>query len=252
VLRRLSGAAAALGLGALAAATALAGPASEGPRMAPRPALVSNGSEQVRSDLGTYCVESSPGPGQQVGQCADALPPSKPPTPRLQVAPARELVVRFRHRQGLADEVAGFSASLARAGGKRGFETFGPALEPRRVAQTKRRWSFLLPQDLGRANALSIFATLETGDAMFTIGLRRLESGAAPLICPATGGDAFDTAELIGLTLAEAEALAARHDCIVRVGELDGEPQVGTADYRTDRVNVAVTGGRVERILGVG
>jgi hypothetical protein len=252
VLRRLSGAAAALGLAALAATTVQAAPASERPRIVPRPALVSNGSEQVRSELGTYCVDSSPGPAQPVGQCADAVPPTKPPTPRLEVAPARELVVRFRHRQGLADEVTGFSASLARAGGKRGFETFGPALEPRRVAQTKRRWSFVLPQDLGRANALSIFATLESGDATFTVGLRRLESDIAPLICPATGGDAFDTDALVGLTLAEAEALAARHDCIVRVGELDGEPQVGTSDYRTDRVNVAVTGGRVERILGVG
>lgn len=235
---------------ALAGGTALA--VTERPKMKPRAALVSIGVDEVRSELGSYCVERVAVPGQQIGVCADAPPPTRPPTPRLEVTPAGEVVVRFRHREGLADEVTGFTASLAYAGGKRGFELVSQPLEPLRVAGSKRRWTFRLPQELGRANALSIAASWESGDATFTIGLRRTDSGVAPLICPATGGDAFDTAELKGLTVAEAEALAGRHGCTVRIGELDGEPQVGTADYRTDRVNVAVTAGRVERILGVG
>lgn len=39
---------------------------------------------------------------------------------------------------------------------------------------------------------------------------------------------------------------------IIRVRKLDGKPQIGTSDYRTDRLNVEVENGKITKIRGVG
>ena len=55
----------------------------------------------------------------------------------------------------------------------------------------------------------------------------------------------------VGLTFAEARALARRTGRTVRVVERDGESLVVTEDFSTSRVNVAVRGDRVIRVAGV-
>lgn len=238
--------------GGLPIAASFADRSSERPRSQLRPALVANGPELVRSEVGSYCVSRETEPGEEVGSCADAPAPTRPPAPRLTVSRTDELTVRFRHARGLMDEVTGFTATLLRLGGRQGYAPVPGELEPTRAEDTKRRWRFVLPANLRRANALEIFATLESGDATYTAGLRRIPDPQAPLICPLGGGDAFDTARLVGLSVAEGEALAERHDCTIRISELDGEPQAGTGDYQTNRVNVAVADEQITRVDGVG
>lgn len=70
--------------------------------------------------------------------------------------------------------------------------------------------------------------------------------------CPNTEFPGFNAKELIGMRVKRAGMIARRHDCIVRVVKRDGEPIVGTDDYRNDRINVAVTNERIVRITGIG
>jgi hypothetical protein len=56
--------------------------------------------------------------------------------------------------------------------------------------------------------------------------------------------------ELIGKTVEEAKA---EHPAMrIRVMKLDGKGQIGTADYRTDRINVAVEDGIITEVLNIG
>lgn len=83
-----------------------------------------------------------------------------------------------------------------------------------------------------------------------------------PVRCPSEGGfgkgggsaarDGFDARELLGLTTERAQALARRHDCVVRVVNRDGRDLVRTMDYSSGRVNVTETDGRVVRLDGIG
>lgn len=61
----------------------------------------------------------------------------------------------------------------------------------------------------------------------------------------------FDARTLIGLSLDQAVAQAARHGCKSRVVRVDGRWQTVTSDYETHRVDVAVSRGVVTGV-GVG
>jgi hypothetical protein len=64
--------------------------------------------------------------------------------------------------------------------------------------------------------------------------------------------DSFDTAELIGAKIAQAEAEAAEHGCQVVVSLKDGEGQPVPADVDPKRIYVYTEDGVVTEIEGVG
>lgn len=64
--------------------------------------------------------------------------------------------------------------------------------------------------------------------------------------------DRLERGELHGRSVEEAHEIAARHGCVLRVVERDGEDLVVTMDYRGDRINVAVKQERVVRVKGIG
>jgi len=59
---------------------------------------------------------------------------------------------------------------------------------------------------------------------------------------------AGDNNDFIGLTQAEAEALASDNNVMFRVGMQDGEPFAVTFDYRPGRVTASITDGVVSDI----
>lgn len=62
----------------------------------------------------------------------------------------------------------------------------------------------------------------------------------------------FDATAIVGMPIAEAEAVAEDDGCSVRVVERDGEGLASTLDFRSDRVNVAVEDGSVTEIVDIG
>ncbi|USN14119.1 hypothetical protein PAPPERLAPAPP_04450 [Brevundimonas phage vB_BpoS-Papperlapapp] len=58
-----------------------------------------------------------------------------------------------------------------------------------------------------------------------------------------------DFSALIGLTILEAEALTGGK---VRATLRDGRPQIGTCDYRLDRINVSTVDGLITAVGGRG
>ena len=64
-------------------------------------------------------------------------------------------------------------------------------------------------------------------------------------------GPAFDAREVIGREQVEAEALARRHGCRMRVLQRDGEFLDRNSDFKSWRINVAVADGVVVAVLGV-
>lgn len=72
----------------------------------------------------------------------------------------------------------------------------------------------------------------------------------APSGAPAK--DAFNTAELIGLSLADAEAKAAGHTCSIVVSLEDGVGKPVPIDIDPKRIYVYTEKGRVTHIEGVG
>jgi hypothetical protein len=238
---------------ALAVGSAALSPAterSERPRLAPRAALVSNGTETVKTELGSYCVERETG-GGLTSVCLDTLGPAAAPKPRLEVTPGMTLQLRFRDAPRINDEVRDLSISLLRIRDSES-RRVGSEMDAERLPGSKRRWQVVLPSRLRRANALEIFALLEAGDATFTAGLRPTGGPQEPArVCPSHGGIAFDTQRLVGLELAQAQELAAGYGCTVRVVVLDGVPQVITEDFSESRVNVRVDAGRVTAVDGV-
>lgn len=77
---------------------------------------------------------------------------------------------------------------------------------------------------------------------------------AAAVYCPSARKppEAFDANTLVGKTLSDAKQEAAKFGCSVRAVELDGKPQAATMDFREDRVNVAISDGRVTKVLSIG
>ena len=62
----------------------------------------------------------------------------------------------------------------------------------------------------------------------------------------------FDARALLGERLADAERMAKRNECTVRVVVRDGEQLVTTQDLRADRINVSVRRGYVTALRSVG
>lgn len=60
------------------------------------------------------------------------------------------------------------------------------------------------------------------------------------------------TKELIGKNLTDATALTESHGCRLRVRVRNGQGQMGTADFRLDRINVGIDDDVVTSIQGVG
>ena len=78
---------------------------------------------------------------------------------------------------------------------------------------------------------------------------------AIPVTCAAAdgqGANEFNANELVGMTVADAEAKAKANGCSMRVTRRDGEDLPATADYRSDRISVAVTDGEVVEVIGLG
>jgi hypothetical protein len=71
-------------------------------------------------------------------------------------------------------------------------------------------------------------------------------------LCPRdAAAEPYDARGLVGLRVRKARAVAARHDCELRVVRRHGESLVVTQDFRTDRINVAVRDRVVRRIVGI-
>jgi hypothetical protein len=62
----------------------------------------------------------------------------------------------------------------------------------------------------------------------------------------------FDGRKLLGLPLKDAERLAQRNECSVRVVVRDGEKLATTEDLRVNRLNVKVERGYVTALQGIG
>lgn len=129
----------------------------------------------------------------------------------------------------------------------------GPALEVDRAAGP--RWDVRLPLNgLGPAQALALSVRYPGGGrSVQFIGVRY--AGDEPherFLCPANSLRPFDSRELIGATLEQATQRAAQDGCHVRIAQIDGEWQPGTSDYSASRVNVAIDGGTVTEVFGVG
>ena len=61
-----------------------------------------------------------------------------------------------------------------------------------------------------------------------------------------------DFADLIGLSLEEAEAVLEARNMVIRPTQINGEHLLGTADLRMDRVNVAIKNNVVASIVCIG
>jgi acetyl esterase/lipase len=83
-------------------------------------------------------------------------------------------------------------------------------------------------------------------------GPPEIEWPEQPVPCPSGDPDGFDTRELLGLGVADAEALAERHDCTLRVVVRDGRGLPRRRDRRPYRINVAETDGWVVGLRGIG
>jgi len=62
----------------------------------------------------------------------------------------------------------------------------------------------------------------------------------------------FNDRDLVGLTEEAAREKAASENVKMRVRSRDGVEQVGTCDFRTDRLNVSVKDGIVDAVQGRG
>ena len=80
----------------------------------------------------------------------------------------------------------------------------------------------------------------------------RAGGGDTKLVCPLEGPRQFDADRVLGMRLGPAGALAERFGCTVRVVRLDGEWQLVTDDYRTDRINVWVDDDVITRVDSIG
>ena len=231
------------GTSALAAALTVATlgwPAPSGAMPTPVPAKVTARGLTVVAKLGSYCVSN---PEEGVTQCVDAFPGEPGPRHRLPLAPGTPITFQFGDRPQLRDEVISAKGTLLR------FDDDGRAEPVGRleIVGSGERWAAKAPKKLHRANALSLFTRLEGGgDVSQVVGLK--SSRRQPLRCPGEVGVAVRAAEIRGLDIDEATALAKRRGCALRVVRIDGVAQAVTDDLSLDRVNVIV---RASSVVGV-
>jgi hypothetical protein len=62
----------------------------------------------------------------------------------------------------------------------------------------------------------------------------------------------FNPLEIIGKTIAEANAICEVNGYMMRIMEQDGESLIGTCELRSNRINVAVLNGNVIKLQGIG
>lgn len=74
---------------------------------------------------------------------------------------------------------------------------------------------------------------------------------APPVSAPAHAPISID-AQFVGLKFDAAYQQAKDNGITLRISVKDGQPQMGTMDFRRDRVNVAVDAGTITGILGRG
>jgi hypothetical protein len=79
--------------------------------LTPRRPFVGVDNLYTRADLGSYYITSADGTG---GECSDAAPPTKAPSPRLPVEPGDRVSILFRHNPSIVDRPKRVRASLAR------------------------------------------------------------------------------------------------------------------------------------------
>jgi hypothetical protein len=74
----------------------------------------------------------------------------------------------------------------------------------------------------------------------------------SPRLCPRISSSGLEIKRLAGKSIPRAPRLAKRYGCTVRVVERDHVSLPVTQDLRSDRINVAVRGGSITRVLLVG
>ena len=155
--------------GALAASAAMAGSGS----IAPRDAVIRSATDKVTAGVDTYCVTGEPAEdGTSVGMCADAVPPTEPPRPRLEIRPGETIDLRLLDNPNARDDPRRVWATLARVT-KEGPRYFGRITVTGPDVYPPRRFGLELPRDLRRANALHLFVRYrDGGDASYHAGLR--------------------------------------------------------------------------------
>ena len=105
--------------------------------------------------------------------------------------------------------------------------------------------------DIGTGGATKVAIRTRAGTGC-EIRVKPRGDDESSALCPVGEPHQFDAEQLVGMLLSSAEALADRFGCLVRVVGLDGEWQIVTDDYRTDRVNVWVEHDVVTRIDSIG
>jgi hypothetical protein len=124
----------------------------------------------VRASLGSFCVQQQTG-NTATGLCGDAAPPTKPPQPRLLVDQGDRITMLFRHRHGLDDRPGRVRLSLARIRqGK--MHTLSWRGQAHRVRGHPWRWRVSAPDQVLRANYLTIDERFPAGDAEYSVGLK--------------------------------------------------------------------------------
>jgi hypothetical protein len=149
-------------------ATAIGTTAFGGDSLTPRRPFVGVHNLYTRADLGSYCVTSADG---TEGECSDAAPPTRPPSPRLPVQPGDRVSVLFRDNPSSVDRPKRVGVSLARI--KNGHVRYlGWRGHAHRVHGHPWRWRFRLPRQVKRGNFLELFERMSGGDATYGVGLR--------------------------------------------------------------------------------
>ena len=116
---------------------------------------------------------------------------------------------------------------------------------------------FFLPVLLVAALAFGVAACGGGDDGSDSAGATLEDPVPGASYCPmnedgSIPADALNTQDLVGEKLADAEKVAADHDCEVRVTWQDGVGVPSTMDYRPNRINVFVEGKTVTEIDSVG
>jgi hypothetical protein len=146
----------------IAAAATVAALASAGSKPAVKPAWVFSHGLRAGSVVGTFCA-----PSNGATLCGDAAYPLHPRA-HLPITPGGHMRLNLRRRAKSVE------ASLVRIDGDDS-DFVGGKIDAERRDSRGRTWKLRLPDDLAGANALSISAKLESGDANWWAGVKPVE-----------------------------------------------------------------------------